>query len=105
MYSITDEKSFAEMQTFKDQLEKYKRPGEKVPIALIGNKVDLEQERVVSTAKGEALAKKWRRTIESGVSHVSDMLFMETSAMVSLTPIINPDPALVGLTQRPTCGR
>ena len=87
MYSITDEKSFAEMQTFKDQLEKYKRPGEKVPIALIGNKVDLEQERVVSTADGEALAKNWRETIENGGSPVSDILHMESSALVSWTLI------------------
>merc|ERR1712167_295680 len=72
VYSITDEKSFAEMQTFKDQLEKYKRPGEKVPIALIGNKVDL-QERVVSTADGEALAAQWREGIDSADSHVSDI--------------------------------
>jgi len=86
VYSITDEDSFNEMQKFKDQIEKNKRAGEKVPLALIGNKVDLEGERKVSTAQGEALAAQWSEMIGDGSEHISEVFFMETSAMVTLLP-------------------
>ena len=55
MYSITNADSFAEMQSFKDQIQANKKAGEAVPIALVGNKVDLEDQRAVSTAQGEEL--------------------------------------------------
>lgn len=85
VYSITDDQSFAEMQKFKDQIEKNKKPGEKVPLALIGNKVDLEGERKVSTADGEALADSWQKEISAGDSeHISNVFFMETSAMTNI---------------------
>ncbi|KPP64330.1 hypothetical protein Z043_117336 [Scleropages formosus] len=41
---------------------------EKVPVILVGNKVDLESEREVSSGEGQALAEEW------------GCPFMETSA-------------------------
>lgn len=41
---------------------------EKVPVILVGNKVDLESEREVSSSEGQALAEEW------------GCPFMETSA-------------------------
>merc|ERR1711998_64879 len=58
VYSITAEDSFAEMETFKQQIEQNKAPGEKVPICLVGNKSDLENERKVQKAD----ARNWPRS-------------------------------------------
>jgi len=78
VYSITEEATFAEMQKFKDQIEANKKPGEKVPIALIGNKSDLATDRKVSESQGEDLHKQWKAAASE---HISDVMFMETSAM------------------------
>ncbi|XP_010004650.1 PREDICTED: ras-related protein Rap-2a-like [Chaetura pelagica] len=52
------------LQRIKHSLELY----EKVPVILVGNKVDLESEREVSSSEGRALAEEW------------GCPFMETSA-------------------------
>ena len=80
MYSITNADSFAEMQSFKDQIQANKKAGEAVPIALVGNKVDLEDQRAVSTAQGEDLLRKWK---SENSENISNFMFMETSAMVN----------------------
>ena len=80
MYSITNPDSFAEMQSFKDQIQANKKAGEEVPIALVGNKVDLEDQRAVTSVQGEELLKKWKG---ENSDSISDFMFLETSAMVS----------------------
>merc|ERR1712100_25686 len=79
-YSITNADSFAEMQSFKDQIQANKKAGEAVPIALVGNKVDLEDQRAVSTAQGEDLLRKWK---SENSENISNFMFMETSAMTN----------------------
>jgi len=79
VYSITAEDSFAEMNTFKEQIEANKGAGEKVPLALVGNKVDLESERKVTAEQGEALAAQWR---EKSSDKIGEIMFMETSALM-----------------------
>merc|ERR1712070_351947 len=59
VYSITAEDTFAEMDKFFDQIEQNKGGGEKVPIALVGNKSDLENERKISYRDGEEKQKEW----------------------------------------------
>merc|ERR1712070_629391 len=82
VYSITAEDTFAEMDKFKEQIEQ-NRPADsgKVPICLIGNKVDLEAERKVTTEAGEELAKSWRT---KGSERIGEVMFMETSAMTNI---------------------
>jgi len=80
VYSITNADSFAEMQSFKDQIQANKKAGEAVPIALVGNKVDLEDQRAVSTAQGEDLLRKWK---SENSDNISNFMFMETSAMTN----------------------
>jgi len=80
VYSITNADSFAEMQSFKDQIQANKKAGEAVPIALVGNKVDLEDQRAVSTAQGEDLLRKWK---SENSENISNFMFMETSAMTN----------------------
>eukprot|EP00299_Pterocystis_sp_00344_P009425 c3964_g1_i1.p1 GENE.c3964_g1_i1~~c3964_g1_i1.p1 ORF type:complete len:210 (-),score=55.90 c3964_g1_i1:72-632(-) len=67
VYSITSRSSFDEVPNFKEQILRVKDL-DKVPLVIVGNKVDLEQDRQISSAEGRDLAKSL------GVP------FMETSA-------------------------
>ncbi|ETE71945.1 Ras-related protein Rap-2c, partial [Ophiophagus hannah] len=59
--------SALDIKPMRDQIVRVKRY-EKVPLILVGNKVDLESEREVLSAEGRALAQEW------------GCPFMETSA-------------------------
>ena len=58
IFSITDKKSFEDIDVYRDQLCRV-RESEDFPILLIGNKSDLEDERVISKDEAQKLAKKW----------------------------------------------
>ncbi|KAF8246713.1 ras-domain-containing protein [Wilcoxina mikolae CBS 423.85] len=69
MYSVTSRNTFATVVDYRREIAEIKQMAvEDVTIVLVGNKSDLEDEREVSTAEGEALAN------ELGC------LFVETSA-------------------------
>ena len=70
IYSITSTISFLGANTFREQLYRVleKDPTEHIPIALVGNKCDLESERQVPTDEAKKLAEEW------------NVLFFETSA-------------------------
>lgn len=82
VYSITAEDTFAEMETFFKQIGDNKNGGDPVPIVLVGNKLDLENERKVTEQQGRALAEKWKK--ERNPALVSDVIFFETSAMTNI---------------------
>ncbi|CAJ0960169.1 unnamed protein product [Ranitomeya imitator] len=67
VYSLVNQQSFQDIKPMRDQIIRVKRY-EKVPMILVGNKVDLEGEREVSYGEGKALADDW------------NCPFMETSA-------------------------
>nr|XP_035162511.1 ras-related protein Rap-2a-like [Callithrix jacchus] len=67
IYSLVNQQSFQDIKPMRDQIVRVKRY-EKVPVILVGNKVDLESEREVSSNEGRALAEEW------------GCPFMETSA-------------------------
>ena len=79
VYDITNKDSFAQMQSFMDAILAARKAygAEPCPIALVGNKVDLEDRRAVSTAEGEDLLKKWK---SEHSEHISGFMFIETSA-------------------------
>merc|ERR1711998_243933 len=95
VYSTTADETFEDMETFKAQIEATKNPGEKVPICLVGNKVDLESERKVTMAQGEAKQKQWQdeARADGAQSKIGEVMFMETSAMTK----INVDETFKGL--------
>ncbi|MBZ3891887.1 Ras-related protein Rap-2a [Sciurus carolinensis] len=64
--------SFQDIKPMRDQIMRMKRY-EKVPVILVGNKVDLESEQEVSSNEGRALAEEW------------GCPFMETSAKSKTT--------------------
>jgi len=72
VYSITDKASFEELQTFHSEVYRVKEDelprGQKIPIIIVGNKCDLENQRVVTTDQGQEFAKR------------NNCLFIETSA-------------------------
>ncbi len=57
MYSITDRSSFNDVETMHQAILRTKDVDE-FPVIILGNKADLEHDRVVSTQEGEQLAKK-----------------------------------------------
>ena len=71
VYSITDRTSFEEIKEIHNDVTRFKTQSEseKVSVIVIGNKKDLEDQRVVSTKEGQTLA------------HEINALFVETSAL------------------------
>jgi len=68
VYSIIAQSTFADLEDLKLQITRVK-DREDVPMVLVGNKCDLESQRVIPTASGEALARKF-----------GDCAFVEASA-------------------------
>jgi len=67
VYSITDKNSFTELRRYHDMVVEIK-DSDNIPMILIGNKCDLESERVIAMCEGVEVAKTW------------NCKFMETSA-------------------------
>ena len=67
VYSITDPRSFQRLRNYIHTLKRL-RNCDKVPLVVVGNKLDLFEERSVSTAEGVSLAREF------------DCPFYETSA-------------------------
>lgn len=59
VYSITERRSFDEMEDFYEQIHRANDRDDYIPMVLVGNKTDLESERQVTTAEGRALAHKF----------------------------------------------
>lgn len=68
VYSITSQQTFQDIRFMKEQICRVKLACDRVPILLVGNKVDMEHQREVSTVEGMTLAQSW------------GCPFMETSA-------------------------
>jgi small GTP-binding protein len=66
VYNIADRNSFINIRKWKQDLDAYSGL---IPLALIGNKMDLESERQVSREEGENLA-----------AEIGALVFLETSA-------------------------
>ncbi|NWR57297.1 GTP-binding protein Di-Ras2 [Lathamus discolor] len=71
VYSITSRQSLEELKPIYEQICQIKGDIENIPIMLVGNKNDENQNREVDSSEGEAMAKKWK------------CAFMETSAKLN----------------------
>lgn len=58
VYSITSQNTYDEITLFKDKILRAKDM-DKVPMVLVGNKCDLDNEREVATEMGKKLAIEW----------------------------------------------
>uniref|UniRef100_A0A671LNS3 Uncharacterized protein n=1 Tax=Sinocyclocheilus anshuiensis TaxID=1608454 RepID=A0A671LNS3_9TELE len=68
VYSITAQSTFNDLQDLREQILRVKDT-EDVPMILVGNKCDLEDERVVGKEQGQNFARQW-----------SNCAFLESSA-------------------------
>merc|ERR1712061_937800 len=68
VYSITAQSTFNDLQDLREQILRVKDT-ENVPIILVGNKCDLEEEREVGRDQGYQLSRSW-----------NNCMFLETSA-------------------------
>jgi len=59
VYSITTNNSFDQAAKLRVHILRIKEDAGDVPIMLVGNKIDLESDRVVSTENGRKTAEKW----------------------------------------------
>ena len=59
MYSITDKSSFEEIEKIYQLILRIKDVDHFPNLIIVGNKIDLEDERQVTKSKGEQLAKKF----------------------------------------------
>lgn len=59
VYAIDNRNSFQAAQSFKEKIDRIKE-NEKVAVVLVGNKCDLEANRQVTRAQGEAIASQWK---------------------------------------------
>ncbi|XP_030048191.1 GTP-binding protein Di-Ras2 [Microcaecilia unicolor] len=71
VYSITSRQSLEELKPIYEQICQIKGDVESIPIMLVGNKSDENQNRELDSKEGEAMAKKWK------------CAFMETSAKMN----------------------
>ena len=58
VFSITSQATFNDLMELRDQILRVK-DSEKVPMVLVGNKCDLEDDRVVQKDQGTKLAEQW----------------------------------------------
>merc|ERR1712071_376766 len=58
VYSITAQSTFNDLQDLREQILRVKDTDD-VPLVLVGNKCDLEDERVVGKDQGMNLARHW----------------------------------------------
>ena len=71
VYSITSQSTFNDLHDLREQILRVKDRDD-VPTVLVGNKCDLEDERVVGKDQGQNLARQWTCT------------FLETSAKAKI---------------------
>jgi len=87
VYSIVDKNSFAELQQFKEGIEK-KKGKKEVPMMIVGNKVDLENQRQVTLADGRQFAKKlnafFTETSAKANQNINDAFFPLARQMSSI---------------------
>merc|ERR1711998_131699 len=82
VYSVTNAESFEEMDQFFNLIKDSKKPGDAVPICLVGNKIDLDDQRKVTKEQGEKKAQEWKKKAQESKDIIGEVTFKETSALV-----------------------
>ena len=78
VYSITNKGSFDEISSFREQILRVK-DADKVPMVVVGNKLDLDSERAVSREEGKEFAAElncpWMETSAKARIRVEDAFY------------------------------
>lgn len=89
VYSITAQSTFNDLEDLRDQILRVKDT-DNVPMVLVGNKCDLEDERVIGKDQGNQRAKQWGCSfIESSAKakiNVSEIFFSLVRQINESTP-------------------
>merc|ERR1711935_333135 len=84
VYSIVDQDSFDKMDEFKCQIDKAcAKTGVKVPIMLVGNKCDMNNDRVIREKDGKEKVNEWIEA-KTSKSAIGEIVFSEASAKEDL---------------------
>uniref|UniRef100_A0A8B9HPJ4 Ras-related protein Rap-1b n=1 Tax=Astyanax mexicanus TaxID=7994 RepID=A0A8B9HPJ4_ASTMX len=88
VYSITAQSTFNDLQDLREQILRVKDT-EDVPMILVGNKCDLEDERVVGKEQGQNLARQWNHCAFLESSAKSKINVLDNAVMKNCCPIWN----------------
>ncbi|KAG5263391.1 hypothetical protein AALO_G00264350 [Alosa alosa] len=103
VYSLVNQQSFQDIRPMRDQIVRVKR-FEKVPLILVGNKVDLESEREVAGSDGRALAQEWGCPfIETSAKSKTMVDELEDTVLYNHTTPFTPDTLPGRMPFEPVC--
>ncbi|KAL6068815.1 DNA-binding transcription factor rap1 [Balamuthia mandrillaris] len=106
VYSITSPTSFEAATKLRTQILRIKEDHQDIPIVLVANKVDLEEERAVSAEEGKSLAQKFNTGfIEASAksNHNVNEVFYELVRMINKWREKNPSQAPQKPTKKRRC--
>jgi len=66
VYDITDADSFQNVQKWIGNIEKHTSPSDDITVLLVGNKADLEDERMVKTEEANTFCRNSKCTVDRG---------------------------------------
>ena len=78
VFSITSGSSLDELAALRDDIIRIK-DDESVPIVIVGNKADLEENRAVPRAKGFAISQRWEAPYYESSARTRSQLPRQTS--------------------------
>jgi Ras-related protein Rap-1B len=96
VFSITSQSSLNELAELREQIIRIK-DDENVPIVIVGNKSDLEEDRIVSRAKAFAVSQSWNNApyYETSARRRGRQCF--DSPCILLTSVANVDEVFINL--------
>ena len=93
IYSVTDRSSFEDVPSIVENIRNLRGDGNSCPIILIGNKIDLEDQREVSEDEGRNLARDLKiRFVETSATDGSNIqqLFIQSATEFIQRPAAEP---------------
>lgn len=85
VFSITSAASLEELANLRDEIIRIK-DDENVPIVIVGNKADLEENRAVPRAKGFSISQRWEAPYyESSARTKSECLYVVVGIIANLS--------------------
>eukprot|EP00518_Triparma_eleuthera_P014499 CAMPEP_0182472084 /NCGR_PEP_ID=MMETSP1319-20130603/21510_1 /TAXON_ID=172717 /ORGANISM="Bolidomonas pacifica, Strain RCC208" /LENGTH=196 /DNA_ID=CAMNT_0024672715 /DNA_START=104 /DNA_END=694 /DNA_ORIENTATION=- len=90
-YSITDDQTYEDLTSIREQILRV-HPNRNVPMILVGNKCDMEEDRAVSVEEGTALAETFNKIPFIEISAKEDIKVTEAfESIVRFIQGLNPD--------------
>lgn len=84
MFSITSSSSLDELANLREEIIRIK-DDENVPIVIVGNKADLEDNRAVPRAKGFSISQRWDAPYYEASARTRSMSTLAVDPLLSLT--------------------